>query len=1104
MLLLLQCGDIHPNPGPTFENKSIRLCHINVQSLYLRLGNHRRKIDEIESLLINDEKMDIICVSETWLDNTITEDMVKIQGYEYLRKDRMANRAGGAGIYITDAIPFRRALELEFPNTDLLWVEFRLGLKKILVAACYRPPGQSADEVDLFMSNFSDSVEMALGLNPESIFILGDLNDSTPKWDSDHHGSELKLKLYDFINSHDLHQLILEPTYILPNSANILDLLITDSPGYILNQNQGVLPPIGSHHQAIFAEIKVQYKRDKTFLREIWNYNQGDYPSLVTALSETPWGLGQDLFEDMDDIAMYWQNTFLDICKVHIPNRIIKIRPKDKPWMTKQVKKALTFRNRLYKRFKRTRQQRHYDDWKRSAKEANYQMSQAKLAHKEKLRKTLMNTSCGEKHYWKIAKQVYGNKKVMGVPSLMVGNEMVSTSSEKAKQFSKYFAEQQTLPEIPFNHRLPPITFITDQRLSSIKTTPLEVSKILKSLKLGKANGPDGISNRLLKETSDAISAPLSILFNKSFDLAKVPQAWKKANICPIHKKDERSLVTNYRPISLLSCVGKVQERIVYTYLYKYFKANDLLTWKNSGFKELDSAIYQLVYITDKIYRALEAGKEVTMVFLDVSKAFDRVWHSGLLHKLRCLGIEGTLFDWLCDYLRDRKIRAVINGQSDEWLDTTAGVPQGSILGPLLFLVFINDITANIECDIHLFADDTSLMEIIEQHQQSYAKINRDLNRLSRWASKWLVTFNATKTVYLQVSRKLNPAPKPILMLNGTQVKEVPTHKHLGLTFNSTLSWSDHIGALTTKANKCVGLLRRISRDVPRKCLEILYKAMIRPILEYAGVIFDGCADNQLDRLETVQRQAALSCTGAYRHTSHEKLLEELGWPLLLTRRKQHRMNLMFKIQHNLIPRYLVDICPQLTRDRTTYNLRTGMNITTPLQKTTTYQKSFFPQSINDWNNLGPNLRGLNTIDSFKYHQKKLCGSKPNPLYHHNSSKAAINQTRIRLGLSGLSSQRFDYNHINDPRCLTCGAENEDPVHYFMLCRTYDGPRPKFLTDICDILTASDIEIDFRKRLFRNFFIETIIKGTNLLNEDANAKIFQITQHFIKESKRFR
>jgi hypothetical protein len=279
---------------------------------------------------------------------------------------------------------------------------------------------------------------------------------------------------------------------------------------------------------------------------------------------------------------------------------------------------------------------------------------------------------------------------------------------------------------------------------------------------------------------------------------------------------------------------------------------------------------------------------------------------------------------------------------------------------------------------------------------------------------------------------------------------------------------------------------------------------MIRPLTEYGGVIFDGSADNQLDRLEAVQRQAALSCTGAYKHTSHEKLLEELGWPLLQTRRKQHRMNLMFKIQHDLTPKYLKDICPQLTRERTAYDLRTSMNITTPLPKTVTYQKSFFPNSITDWNNLNINIRDLPSINSFKDHQKKTFGSKVNPLYHHDSSKAAINHTRIRLGLSALSSQRFDYNHINDPRCLTCGAISEDPTHYFVLCPTYNGPRFAFLTGICDILRANNIDIDFRSPHFRTLFLEIIIKGNNHLDLNVIARIFKLTQEFIKESKRFR
>jgi hypothetical protein len=691
----------------------------------------------------------------------------------------------------------------------------------------------------------------------------------------------------------------------------------------------------------------------------------------------------------------------------------------------------------------------------------------------------------------------------MSIPALQVNNKNITTSSEKAKHFTEYFAAQQTLPPLPFNHALPPILFLTDQRLDSIHTSNQEVLKVLKGLDTGKANGPDGVSNRLLKESAPAIANPLSILLNKSFDLAKVPKTWKESNICPIHKKDDRSLVSNYRPIALLSCIGKVQERVVYIHLYRYLKANRLLTWKNSGFKELDSAMNQLLYITDKIHRALEEGKEICLVFLDISKAFDRVWHSGLLHKLRCLGIEGNLFEWLSDYLTNRRIRAVINGQKSDWQNTTAGVPQGSILGPLLFLVFINDITVNIESDIHLFADDTSLMDIIDNHILSYAKLNRDLNRLSSWAKKWMVTFNATKTVYLQVTRKINPAPKPILRLNGVVVREVLTHKHLGLTFNGTLSWADHISQVVTKAARCIGLLRRISRDVPRQCLEILYKAMIRPILEYADIIYDGSADTHLQRVESTQRQAALVCTGAYKHTHHEKLLEELGWPLLEIRRKHHRLNAMYKIQNGLAPTYLQGICPPLTRNRTDYDLRTGSNITTPAQRTTTYHMSFIPHSIRDWNNLDILSKSSTSIECFKYKLKTALSCKPNPLFFHNNSKAAINQSRLRMGLSALSSHRFDYNHIDNPKCLTCNARTEDPAHYFLLCPTYDTVRPNLLDGICNILRNSNIEVNFTKRYFIAFLIKTILNGSSILSEKENKEVMKLTQSFIHESKRF-
>jgi hypothetical protein len=280
---------------------------------------------------------------------------------------------------------------------------------------------------------------------------------------------------------------------------------------------------------------------------------------------------------------------------------------------------------------------------------------------------------------------------------------------------------------------------------------------------------------------------------------------------------------------------------------------------------------------------------------------------------------------------------------------------------------------------------------------------------------------------------------------------------------------------------------------------------MIRPLLEYGDVIYDGSADFHLKKLEDVQRQAALACTGAYRHTKHDVLLDELGWPPLALRRKNHRMSQMYKIQMGLAPPYLTDSCPPLTKDRTTYNLRTGMNISSPQTRTTSYQKSFFPQSIKEWNALDPNLKNAKSIDAFKDRQKKAVNSKfkTNPLFHHSNTREAINHTRIRLGLSGLAFQRYEYKHIDSPKCLKCSIENEDPMHYFLLCPAFDDAREDLIRNVCEILQQNEIYIDLGAPTLGEEFIEIILRGTPLLDEIENKKILLQAQSFIKITHRF-
>jgi hypothetical protein len=211
----------------------------------------------------------------------------------------------------------------------------------------------------------------------------------------------------------------------------------------------------------------------------------------------------------------------------------------------------------------------------------------------------------------------------------------------------------------------------------------------------------------------------------------------------------------------------------------------------------------------------------------------------------------------------------------------------------------------------------------------------------------------------------------------------------------------------------------------------------------------------------------------------------------------------MFKIQNGLAPLYLTRACPPLTRDRTPYDLRTGMNITVPPIKTTTYQKSFFPSSIKNWNELDKKTREIRTLDTFKDHQKKGSGFKTVKLYSHFSNKAAINHTRLRLGLSGLAFQRYEYNHIDNPKCPNCNATPEDLIHYFIICRHYRIPREQFLQEICEIFYSNNIEVNFLKRHFRDFLIKTLLKGSLLLTDDENISIFRITQKYIESTQRF-
>ena len=269
----------------------------------------------------------------------------------------------------------------------------------------------------------------------------------------------------------------------------------------------------------------------------------------------------------------------------------------------------------------------------------------------------------------------------------------------------------------------------TCNKIETIILTPAEIFNILKHLNVSKAVDPDQISNRILKECAISLSEPLARLFNLSLAQGVFPSCLKIANVIT---KESKNNASNYRPISLLSSLSKVLEKAVHYHLYKYLNDHSLLTVKNSGFKQKYS-VNKLLSIVHKLYSGLDNKENACLVFLDISKAFDRVWHEGLLFKLKQLGISGILLKWLESYLALRKQRVILDGCCSDISYVEAGVPQGSLLGPLLFLVYVNDLLTDLECDPHLFADDTSLLDIFTNPLTSSLKINRDLKKIYKW-----------------------------------------------------------------------------------------------------------------------------------------------------------------------------------------------------------------------------------------------------------------------------------------------------------------------------------------------------------------------------------
>ncbi len=457
------------------------------------------------------------------------------------------------------------------------------------------------------------------------------------------------------------------------------------------------------------------------------------------------------------------------------------------------------------------------------------------------------------------------------------------------QQFLSVFAKESP-DNVP---KLPPRTLA---KIAQLTITEMKVMEKLQSLNPYKSYGPDYIHARLLKELAAILAGPITELFNLTLKTGKIPEDWKKAIISPIFKKGSKHLASNYRPINLTSVLCKILESFVRDVLLRHLIDNNLLSKKQHGFINGRSTVTQLLNYLDKCAQSVSKGKVVDAIYLDFEKAFDTVPHRRLIGKLESYGVEGDLLRWVKEYLNERSQIVSVNGSKSDSGQVISGVPQGSVLGPLLFVIYINDLLDEIATDGLLFADDTKIFRQILTRNDA-EELQSDLNKLEEWTKTWLLRFNTDKCHVLTLGKLENIMYTHRYTLGGNELEHVFEEKDLGVFVDSELSFDEHIATKVKKANQIVGLIRRSFDYLDDKMFVKLYTALVRPHLEYAQCVWSPHLKKHQRLIEKVQMRAT-KLIDNMKDLDYSERLRRLDLPTLAYRRMRGDVIELYKHFH--------------------------------------------------------------------------------------------------------------------------------------------------------------------------------------------------------------